>query len=52
MVKLNPALTLVNCPVFESKERSVPIAATLVPKTPEKLTTGFAVNPTLVVIPA
>lgn len=50
--KLNPAFNLVNCPVFESKETSVPSATTFVPKTPEKLTTGFAVNPTLVVIPA
>lgn len=50
--KLNPALHLVKFPVFESNERSVPNATRLVPTRPEKLTIGFAVRPTLVMIPA
>ena len=50
--KLNPALQLVKHPVMESNETSVPSAAALVPTTPEKLTMGFAVKPTLVLIPA
>lgn len=50
--KLNPVLTLVKFPVFVSKERSVPSPTRLVPITPEKLTTGFAVKPTLVLIAA
>lgn len=50
--KLMPALHLVKFPVLVSNETSVPIAARLVPKTPEKLTIGFAVNPMLVAIPA
>lgn len=50
--KLNPALHFVKIPVLVSKETSLPSAMTLLPKTPEKLTTGFAVNPMLVLIPA
>ena len=52
MEKLRPALHLVKFPVFESNDRSVPIATTLVPKVPEKLTIGFAVNPMLEFMPA
>jgi len=52
LVKLSPALDFVNSPILVSKERSAPRARTLVPITPEKLTIGFAVNPTLVLIPA
>ena len=52
LVKFSPALNLVNSPILVSKETSVPRASTLVPTTPEKLTIGFAVNPTLVLIPA
>lgn len=51
-VKLNPALHLVKFPVLVSNATSVPSPRTLVPITPEKLTTGFAVNPMLVLIPA
>ena len=50
--KLSPALHLVKFPVAVSKERSVPSETTLFPATPEKLTTGLAVNPILVLIPA
>lgn len=50
--KLIPALHLVKFPVLESNERSVPSATRLVPTIPEKLTKGFAVSPTLVLIPA
>ena len=52
MEKLSPALHLVKFPVFVSKERSVPSARTFVPTTLERLTTGFAVNPMLELIPA
>ena len=45
--KLTPALHLMKSPVLVSNERSVPSEATLVPITPEKLTVGFTVNPTL-----
>lgn len=48
----NPALYLVKLPEAVSNERSVPTATKLFPTTPEKLTTGFAVNPMLVLIPA
>lgn len=51
-VKRKPALHFVIAPALVSKDTSVPRARTLVPKTPEKLTMGFAVNPTLVHIPA
>ena len=46
--KLIPTLYLVKFPVLVSNETSV-LEPTLVPTTPEKLTIGFAVNPTLVV---
>ena len=51
-MKLNPALHLVKVPVLVSKETSVPSASALVPTTPEKLIIGFAVNLTLVLMPA
>lgn len=50
--KLTPALHLAKFPVFVSNEISVPSARTLDPMVPEKLTTGFAVNPMLELIPA
>lgn len=52
LVKLKPALYLVKFPVAVSKERSAPRERVLLPTTPEKLTTGFAVKPRLVLIPA
>lgn len=52
LVKLKPALHLMKFPVVESKETSVPRAKFLLPKTPEKLRIGFAVNPMLALIPA
>ena len=50
--KFKPALHLVKFPDLVSNDTSVPRARRLVPRTPEKLTTGLAVNPTLVLIPA
>lgn len=52
LLKLRPALHLVKFPDLESNDRSVPRERTLVPITAEKLTIGFAVKPTLVLIPA
>lgn len=52
LVKLTPALKCLKLPDSVSKETSVPRAKTLVPITPEKLTIGLAVSPTLVQIPA
>lgn len=52
LVKLNPALYLVKFPVAVSKATSAPRATAPLPITPEKLTTGFAVKPMLVLIPA
>lgn len=52
LVKFNPALYLVKFPVAVSKATSAPRATAPLPITPEKLTTGFAVKPMLVLIPA
>lgn len=51
-MKFNPALSLVKFPEAVSKETSVPRERALFPTTPEKLITGLAVNPRLVLIPA
>jgi len=50
--KLMPALHLVKLLALLSNDTSVPSDNTLLPSTAAKLTTGFAVNPTLVLIPA
>lgn len=52
LVKLKPALKCLKSPDWVLKETSVPRAKTLFPTTPEKLTMGLAVKPTLVQIPA
>ena len=48
--KLMPALHLVKLLVLLSNDTSVPSDKTLLPSTAAMLTTGFAVNPTLVFI--
>lgn len=52
LVKFNPELYLVKFPVAVSKETSAPRETASLPITPDKLTTGFAVKPMLVLIPA
>ncbi|KAF5764257.1 hypothetical protein HanXRQr2_Chr15g0689931 [Helianthus annuus] len=52
VVKLRAPLYLVKLPVAVSNETSVPSANVSFPATPEKLTTGLAVKPMLVLIPA
>lgn len=51
-MKLSPALYLVKFPVAVSSETSAPTARALVPKEPERLTTGLAVRPMLALTPA
>lgn len=51
-VKLAPKLHLVKAPSLASKDRSVPVAILLLPRTPEKFTMGLTVNPMLELIPA
>lgn len=52
LVKFKPALKCLKLPDSVLKATSVPRAKSLVPTTPEKLTIGLAVNPTLVEIAA
>lgn len=52
VVKLTPALYLAKSPVAVSNDTSVPKTTVWFPATPEKLTTGVAVSPKQVLIPA
>ena len=52
LVMLRLALYLIKFPVAVSNATSAPTETVLDPTTPEKLTTGFAVNPMLALTPA
>lgn len=52
MMTLRAALYLVKLPVAVSNETSTPTESALLPKTPERLTIGLELSPTLAFKPA